>query len=149
MSDDTPTSKFDPSGDAPTERFETPSAEVAPVIAEERKSRKLMLILGIIGGALLIGVIILLVLLLTRGGGTPVTPSGSPTPSATTRTAPKARNPRECSRVLRPRQAWTTSTMTATPANTHSWVRTVAETAATIAAVTDQTDDLKANASTR
>jgi hypothetical protein len=83
MSDDTPTAKFDPSGDAPTERFDAPAGEVAPEVVEERKSRKLILILGIIGGALLLGVIILLVLLLTRPPGTPVTPSGSPTPTVT------------------------------------------------------------------
>lgn len=82
MSDDTPTAKFDPVGDAPTEAIGAPTAEVPQEVAEERKSRKLILILGIIGGALLLGVIILLVLLLTRGGGA-VTPSASPTNSTT------------------------------------------------------------------
>lgn len=88
MSDENPTERFDAAGDAPTERItaadtvdEVPSDEVV----EERKSRKLMIILGSIGGALLLGVIILLVVLLTRGNGTPTageSPSASPTPSA-------------------------------------------------------------------
>lgn len=95
MSDDTPTERFDPAGDAPTERItaadtaEVPSEEVV----EERKSRRLILILGIIGGLLLIGVIVLLVLLLTRGSGEPSTlPTGSasPTPIATPSVTPSA-----------------------------------------------------------
>lgn len=88
MSDDTPTAKFDPTGDAKTERLETSAGEAPPEVVEERKSRKLILILGIIGGALLLGVIILLVLLLTRGGGTPVTPTASPTATVTPTVTP-------------------------------------------------------------
>ena len=85
MSDDTPTAKFDPSGDAPTQRLETP---LPPEAAEEGKSRKLILILGIIGGVLLIGVIVLLVLLLTQGGGTPSAPTASPTATDTSTPTP-------------------------------------------------------------
>jgi hypothetical protein len=85
MSDDTPTERFDVAGDAPTERLTPAAGETVPLeVVEERKSRKLILTLGIIGGLLLIGVIILLVALLTRGG-TPTalpTDSASPTPSS-------------------------------------------------------------------
>lgn len=87
MSDETPTERFDAAGDAPTERL-TP-AEAATVgaapseeVQEERKSRRLILILGIIGAVLLLILILLLVLLLTRPSGT-VTPTSSPTPTAT------------------------------------------------------------------
>jgi hypothetical protein len=92
MSDDTPTQRFDAAGDTPTERFSTtaPSEEVV----EERKSRKLITILAIIGGLLLVAVLIVLILLLTRGTGTPTaaaTPtnsaSASPTPTATPTTS--------------------------------------------------------------
>lgn len=83
MSDDTPTAKSGPAEDAPTEALGTPAADVPNEVAEKRMSRRLILILGIIGGALLIGVIVLLVLLLTRGGGAAVTPSGSPTATST------------------------------------------------------------------
>jgi len=88
MSDDTPTQKFDAAGDAPTERLVTPEGEAVPLeVVEERKSRRLVLILGIIGGVLLIGVIVLLVALLTRGQGTP---TALPTPSMSSSTSPSA-----------------------------------------------------------
>lgn len=84
MSDDTPTEKFDPSGDAPTQRLDTAGSDVPVEVAEVRKSRKLILILGIVGGALLIGVIILLLLLLTRDTGSPSGDgTATPTPSVT------------------------------------------------------------------
>jgi hypothetical protein len=84
MSDDTPTQRFDTAGDAPTQRMTAPSEEVV----EERKSRKLMIILGAIGAALLLALIIVLVLLLTKGNATPgalptQSASASPTPSVT------------------------------------------------------------------
>lgn len=88
MSDDTPTAKFGPTGDAPTARLDATPADVPAEIVEERKSRKLILILGIIGGVLLLGVIILLVLLLTRGGGTPIAPTASPTTTVTPTVTP-------------------------------------------------------------
>ncbi|MFZ2964950.1 MAG: hypothetical protein WA006_09735 [Rhodoglobus sp.] len=89
MSDDTPTAKFDSTGGAPTEALGTSAAEVPQEVAEERKSRRLILILGIIGGALLLGVIILLVLLLTRGAGNPGGDgTATPTPSATATATP-------------------------------------------------------------
>ncbi len=90
MSDDTPTERYDATGDAPTERL-TPAdaaavdpalAGASPEVQEERKSRKLMIILGSIGAALLVALIILLILLLVKPGST-VGPSGSPTPSPT------------------------------------------------------------------
>jgi hypothetical protein len=100
MSDDTPTQRFDAAGDAPTERFAAPSEE----IVEERKSRKLMIILGAIGAALLLAVIIVLVLLLTKSNAIPgalptqsssptstsPTPSVTPTKSATPTPTPTA-----------------------------------------------------------
>ena len=68
MSDDTPTQRFDAAGEP------APSEEVL----EERKSRRLIIILASIGGALLLGVNVLLVVLLTRCGGAPG-PTASPT----------------------------------------------------------------------
>ncbi|MDF1478739.1 hypothetical protein PYV02_06530 [Leifsonia sp. H3M29-4] len=88
MSDDTPTAKFDPTGDAPTERLDAAGAEAPVEAVEQRKSRRLTVILGIVGGVLLLGVIILLVLLLTRGGGAPVVPTARPTATATPTTTP-------------------------------------------------------------
>ncbi|MCU1580077.1 MAG: hypothetical protein JWP19_2281 [Rhodoglobus sp.] len=94
MSDDTPTQRFDAAGDAPTQRMAAPSEEVV----EERKSRKLMIILGAVGAALLLALIIVLVLLLTKSNAIPgalpaqsasaspapsVTPTKSATPTAT------------------------------------------------------------------
>lgn len=92
MSDDTPTQKFDPTGDAPTERLpvegaaasDTPSEEVV----EERKSRRLIIILASIGGALLIAVIVILIMLLTQGSG--ATPGSTPSPTATSSGTPSA-----------------------------------------------------------
>jgi hypothetical protein len=92
MSDDTPTQRFDPAGDAPTERFAASSPAASPEVVEERKSRKLMIILGAVGAALLLALIIVLVLLLTKSNATPgalptqsssSSASASPTPSAT------------------------------------------------------------------
>ena len=89
MSDDTPTERFDAAGNAPTERFAAPGdapterlAAPSPEVVEERKSRRLIIVLAVIGGLLLIAVLIVLVLLLTRGTEAPVTPSASPTVSA-------------------------------------------------------------------
>lgn len=98
MSDDTPTQKFDPSGDAPTERFTAPVAdEPSEEVIEERKSRKLIIILASIGGALLIAVIVILIMLLTKNNGTPgamptssSSSSASPTPSASASATPSA-----------------------------------------------------------
>lgn len=88
MSDDTPTQRFDPTGDAPTERFTPPATEAAE--PEERKSRRLLIVLSSIGGALLLAVLILLIVLLTRGTGAPVaspSPTVSTSPSATPTTS--------------------------------------------------------------
>jgi hypothetical protein len=89
MTDETPTERFGAAGDAPTERLTSadaagmdPAAAPSEEVQEERKSRKTMIILGSIGAALLIALIILLVLLLTRNTGA-VTPTASPTSSAT------------------------------------------------------------------
>lgn len=90
MSDDTPTQKFDPMGDAPTEIIggpPVPPADAAGPVGENGKSRRLLIILASVGGALLLAVLILLVLLLTRGGGTPA-PSESPTPTPTPSSTP-------------------------------------------------------------
>jgi hypothetical protein len=91
MSDDTPTQRFDPAGDAPTERFAASSPAASPEVVEERKSRKLMIILGAVGAALLLALIIVLVLLLTKSNAIPgalptqssSATSASPTPSVT------------------------------------------------------------------
>lgn len=89
MSDDTPTQRFDPAGDAPTEHFATRAGETVPLeVVEERKSRRLIIILASIGGALLLAVLIVLIVLLTRGNAEPgalptSSPSVSGTPSAT------------------------------------------------------------------
>jgi hypothetical protein len=79
------------SDDTPTERFSTtaPSEEVV----EERKSRRLITILAIVGGALLLAVLIVLILLLTKGTGTPTaatTPTSSPSASPTSSPTPTA-----------------------------------------------------------
>lgn len=104
MSDDTPTERFDAAGDAPTERLnaagDAPTQNLAAPseeVVEERKSRRLILILSIIGGALLVAVLIVLILVLTRGNGTPgampspsVSVSVSPSASATASAKPSA-----------------------------------------------------------
>jgi hypothetical protein len=106
MSDDTPTQRFDATGDdaptqrfsapgddAPTQRLQTPATAVPLEVAEERKSRKLIIVLASIGGALLLAVLVILVLLLTRGDaapGTLPTSSATPTASATATTSPTA-----------------------------------------------------------
>jgi hypothetical protein len=83
MSDDTPTQRFDAAGDAPTQRLSaTQPTDVPLEVAEERKSRRLIIIFASIGGALLLGVLILLILLLTRGDGVPTASTSSPTPTA-------------------------------------------------------------------
>ncbi len=51
-------------------------------MVEERKNRKVMIILGIVGGALLLAVIILLIFLLVKpGSGTGGLPTGSSSPT--------------------------------------------------------------------
>lgn len=88
MSDDTPTQRFDVGGDAPTERFAAPTAETPTPETprpEDRTSRRLIIILSIIGGVLLLALIAVLVVLLTRGSGTPVAP-----PTASTSVTPTA-----------------------------------------------------------
>ncbi|CAN5304026.1 hypothetical protein BH11ACT4_BH11ACT4_10760 [soil metagenome] len=99
MSDDTPTQRFDAAGDVPTERFDAaadaPTQRLDPgappaEATEERKSRRLLVILAIIGGVLLLAVLIVLILLLTRGNPNPgALPSGSPSASAS-RPSPSA-----------------------------------------------------------
>lgn len=96
MSDDTPTQRYDATGndaptqrfDQPTERFDSPAATAVPLEAdEERKSRRLMIILGSVGGVLLV----VLIVLLTRGNGTPSalpTPTTTPTPTVTPSVTP-------------------------------------------------------------
>lgn len=113
MSDDTPTQRFDAPGDAPTERLGAPggapterlgAAAPSEEVVEERKSRRLITILGIIGGVLLVAVLIVLILLLTRGSGTPTTPpTNSSSPSASSSSTPT------------PTPSTATTTPTATP----------------------------------
>lgn len=96
MSDDTPTERFDAAGDAPTQRLD--SAAPPAQAPEERKSRRLIVILAVIGGVLLLALLIALIVLLTRNstpGALPTpspspTVSASPTPSVTPTTTPTA-----------------------------------------------------------
>lgn len=91
MSDDTPTQRLGADGgDAPTEILATPADETAPLVAEERKNRRLIIILASIGGTLLLALLIVLILLLTQGNAAPGpaptatgSASASPTPSPT------------------------------------------------------------------
>lgn len=97
MSDDTPTQRFDQQGgDAPTERLATPqTGETGELVQEERKNRRLFIILGIVGGVLLLTVIILLALLLTQNnahstGAATSTPSATPSATPTASSTPSA-----------------------------------------------------------
>jgi hypothetical protein len=117
MSDDTPTQRFDAAGDAPTERFDASSPAASAEVVDERKSRKLMTILAIVGGALLIAVLIVLILLLTRSNAAPgALPTQSSSPSASASPTPSATPTKSATPTPTPTPTQTpTPTATAAP----------------------------------
>ncbi|HWR85823.1 MAG TPA: hypothetical protein VN200_07505 [Rhodoglobus sp.] len=84
MSDETPTERYDAAGDAPTRRLDTGNAVDAPELEEQRRSRRLFVILGVVGGLLLLAIVVLLILLLIRPGDPAAAPTSTPSPTATT-----------------------------------------------------------------